>query len=105
MIVSSLDSKIIQFEIDFGKIKRNNPPLFIKEGQSYRSNPDYKPISYSGLKKKYILERLFNEVGYEEYLIYCYKNNLESEEFLPCESVDSQCSLYCRQFNNCPLGK
>lgn len=99
-----VDSRILQFDIDFSRINPKLPSsrAFIKEGDIYKPNPDYVKADNSKYlqdKKEYIAKRIFEEIGYQEYLIYCNKNHLDSSKYLPCESADSQCNIYCKKFN------
>lgn len=59
--------------------------------------------NYIVAREKYIAERVFNEIGYEEF-IYRVNNSYNncllewSKQFDPCNSADGQCSMYCNKF-------
>lgn len=59
---------------------------------------------YIKKKDSYIAEKIFYEVGYnefEEFVIECHLDLLDNEKFKPCLSADRQCNLFCKKYLNC----
>lgn len=64
---------------------------------------------YMRQRDEWIALQMFHKYGYEQFCLECKAYNL-TEEFLnsvrPCDSLrDSQCSLFCTQYNDCVLWK
>lgn len=56
--------------------------------------------AYIRMRNEYVAERIFHEIGYNEFAHYVINNSLEewSKEFYPCDSVDGQCCMDCAKF-------
>ena len=55
----------------------------------------------------YIVDRIYNEIGWEEFLSYrdnCYYKDMIkvfTDYYVPCGSADAQCSFYCPEYEVC----
>lgn len=55
----------------------------------------------------YIVDRIYNEIGWEEFLSYrdnCYYKDMIkvfTDYYVPCGSADAQCSFYCPEYERC----
>lgn len=55
----------------------------------------------------YIVDRVYNEIGWEEFLSYrdnCYYKDMIkvfTDYYVPCGSADAQCSFYCPEYEVC----
>lgn len=62
---------------------------------------------YDILKDKYILNRCFNEIGYNEFLNYYYvcenRDEINIKKFYPCLSASHECIFDCEKFAECAL--
>lgn len=120
MVVSGLDIKILKFEDDFRVWAKENGlrhpydfkdnPPFIKDGDVWRQNPNYKKVEDNGYFEKlnlYVAKRIFNEIGYQEFLRYINVRHLEDlieqDEYISCKAADGQCNIFCKYFtmNSC----
>lgn len=93
----------IEWDEETGKIKED-------PDEPTRAEKD----AYIKMRDEYTARRCFYEIGYESFLFhtkpYDYECNYdisymrEQNEFVPCKSVDGQCSFYCPQYWCCIHG-
>ena len=58
---------------------------------------------YIVMRDKYVAERIFKEIGYEDFMRHTERSYNDCllewrKDFLPCESADGQCCIYCNKF-------
>ena len=63
--------------------------------------------NYMLQEELYIVDRVYNEIGWEEFLSYrdnCYYKDMIkvfTDYYVPCGSADAQCSFYCPEYEVC----
>lgn len=105
------------FEIDaleFQKITHHRPDGLIEvdfgEGETILElNKEEKKV-YSLIKYMYMLDRIFEEAGYEaaKDRVELWKKPAITEyfkRFRPCEGSTGQCSMECREYLNCKISQ
>ena len=73
------------------------------ELQAWREERD----KYIELRNGYVCEQMLKDFGYETFVEECHFQNRDDllDVFLPCESIDSQCNMFCPIWDTCAIRK
>lgn len=56
---------------------------------------------YNKMRDEYTADRVFHEIGYEEFLEEINYSKIEMHDYTPCMSADKQCSFNCYWYEEC----